>query len=152
MRRSPSLLLLTGCQPQEQPQDGGRSAPKGKPEPVTVERAPPATPETGPKSPATVQEKAGVGAGQQGRGYGGGLVTTPVAAYFAARERVAFEIQIPHALDLYKATEGHAPKTHEEFMRDIITANHIRLPTLPAGHRYVYDAKSEQLTVEHPGE
>ena len=138
------LVLLTGCQPQEQPQDGGRSAPKGKP--VT----PPATQEIVPPPPATVQEKAGVGAGEKGRGYGGGLVTTPVAAYFAARERVAFDIQIPHALDLYKAAEGHAPKTHEEFMRDIVEANQIRLPTLPAGHRYVYDPKSEQLMVEHP--
>ena len=97
-----------------------------------------------------MQEKAGVGSGEKGRGYGGDPVTTPVAAYFAVKERLTFDIQIPHAMELYKATEGHAPKTHEEFMRSIIEANQIRLPTLPAGHRYVYDPETERLMVEHP--
>ena len=97
-----------------------------------------------------MREKADVGVGQQGRGYGGGVVTTPVATYFAVQQQLVFRIEIPHALDLYKATEGHAPRTHEEFMREIVKANQIRLPELPAGHRYVYDPKTEQLMVEHP--
>jgi hypothetical protein len=99
-----------------------------------------------------VREKASVGSGEKGRGYGGDLVTTPAAAYFAVKERLVFDVQIPHALDLAKATEGHAPRTQDEFMRDIVTANQIRLPSLPPGHRYVYDPKDERLMVEHPRE
>jgi hypothetical protein len=131
------LLLLTGCEQREPPKDAARA----KPEPAHA----------GAKPSATVQEKTGVGVAEKGRGYGGDLVTTSVAVYFAVQERVVFDIQIPHALDLYKVTEGHAPKTHDEFMRSIITANQIRLPALPTGHRYVYDPKSERLMVEHPG-
>jgi hypothetical protein len=144
------LVVLAGCQAPEQPPGGGRNAPGGKPEPVTIERALPETHEKASEPPATVREKAGVGSGEKGRGYGGGPVTTPVAAYFSVRERLVFDAEIPHALDLYKATEGHAPRSQDEFMRDIVTANRIRLPTLPPGHRYVYDPKSEQLMVEHP--
>jgi hypothetical protein len=127
------LVFLAGCPAQEQPQ-----------------RAAPAAPAAAPGPPATVREKAGVGSGEQGRGYGGGLITTPVAAYFAVGEKLVFEIEIPHALDLYKASEGHAPRTQDEFMREIVKANQIRLPALPPGHRYVYDPKSERLMVEHP--
>jgi hypothetical protein len=144
------FLLLAGCEAQQQPQDGGGKAPAAKPEQVTAGQVPPATQETAPAPPATVRDKAGVGSGEKGRGYGGGVVTTPVAAYFAVQERLVFDVEIPHALDLYKATEGHAPRTHDEFMRNIIKENQIRLPTLPPGHRYVYDPKSEQLMVEHP--
>ena len=110
------LLLLAGCEPQKPPQDAGRT----KPQQVKIDLVPPGAQETGAKPPATVQEKAGVGSGEKGRGYGGGLVTTPVAAYFAVQERLVFDIQIPHAMKLYKATEGHAPKTHDEFMRSIV--------------------------------
>lgn len=103
-----------------------------------------------PPADNTVREEAKVGVGKKGRGYGAGLVTTPVAAYFGARERIAFEIQIPEAMKLYKALNGNAPKTHEEFMQKIIKENAVRLPELPEGHRYVYDPKAEQLMVESP--
>jgi len=130
------LILLAGCEARETPQDRASTA---QPKPAA----------TAPL-PATVRVKAGVGVGEKGRGYGGGPVTTPVAAYFAVQERVVFDIQIPHAVDLYKATEGHAPRTQDEFMRDIIAANQIRLPTLPEGHQYIYDPQAGQLMVEHP--
>ena len=38
-------------------------------------------------------EKAQVGSGDKGRGYGPGIIATPVATYFAARERIMFDIQ-----------------------------------------------------------
>ena len=130
------LLLLAGCEHREPPKGAGEA----KPEP----------PPAGAQPPAAVLENAGFGSGEKGRGYGGGLVTPPVAAYFAVQERVVFDIRIPHAMELYKATEGHAPKTHDEFIRSIVQANQIHLPALPAGHRYVYDPKGERLMVEHP--
>ncbi len=54
------------------------------------------------------------------------------------------------AMDIYKAGEGHAPKTHQEFMDRIINENHIQLPTLPPGQRYVYDPQKEKLLLEKP--
>jgi len=63
---------------------------------------------------------------------------------------IAFRIEIPQAMKLFKATEDRAPKSHEEFMERIIKENHITLPLLPEGHRYRYDPKTEQLMVEQP--
>ncbi len=51
-------------------------------------------------------EKAGVGSDDKSRRYGGGLVKTPAAACFAVQEKLVFGVEIPHILDLYKATEG----------------------------------------------
>jgi hypothetical protein len=99
-------------------------------------------------------EKAAVGAGAKGRDYGGpGFVTTPVQEYFRTGERIAFEIQIPNAMKLYKA--GHndkGPKTQEEFMEVIIKENGVALPELPVGEEYFYDPESEQLMVRKPAQ
>jgi hypothetical protein len=107
-----------------------------------------------PSNPAPAMQpaaqKADVGVGKRGRGYGPGLVTTPVATYWAAKEMIAFRVQIPDAMRLYKATNGSAPKTHEEFMQKIIKENNIPLPELPPGQRYVYFPDREELMVEHP--
>ena len=59
-------------------------------------------------------------------------------------------MQMDEAMKLYKATEGHAPRTQEEFMDKIIKANSLQLPKLPEGHRYVYDPSTEKLLVERP--
>jgi hypothetical protein len=97
------------------------------------------------------RDKAGVGMGEKGRGYGMGAVATPIKALWAVREQAVL-IQIRSAMQLYKAAdpEGRAPKSHQEFMDKIIKANYIRLPALPAGDRYVYDPQEEELFVEHP--
>jgi type IV secretory pathway VirB10-like protein len=124
---------------------------KALPAPTKKPPAPAKAPaKTAQKTPTTVQKAAAVGAGAKGRGYGEGMVATPVATYFIVKERIAYDIQIPHAMNLFKATEGHAPKTHEEFMEKIVKANQIHLPTLPSGHRYVYDPEQGQLMVAQP--
>jgi len=99
--------------------------------------------------PEMVMEKAAVGATGKGN-YEPGLITTPISAYFRTKERIVFDIAIPHALQLYEALEGHAPKSHEEFMEKIIKFNMIELPELPQGHEYVYDPEAKQLMVRHP--
>jgi hypothetical protein len=96
-----------------------------------------------------VREKAAVGVGEKGRGYGGGMVTQSVHTLFVAKEKIFLE-QMRHAQDLYKATEGHSPRTQEEFMDKIIKANNLKLPTLPPGERYVYDPDKDDLMVERP--
>lgn len=95
------------------------------------------------------REKADVGVGKKGH-YRKGLITTPISVFFRTQEMITFRIQIPHAMDLYKALNGRAPRTHEEFMQKIIKENMIDLPDLPPGCRYIYDPKTEQLMVEHP--
>ncbi len=110
----------------------------------------PASPPSAPPPPPAVKAQAGVGA--KGRGYGPGIITTPVATYFRARERIVFEIEIPNNMKLYKALNGSAPKTHEEFMEKIIKANGTRLPELPPGHQYKYFPDKEELMIEQPAQ
>jgi hypothetical protein len=105
-------------------------------------------------APPVTQEAAGVGSGIKGRSLEEPgtvrLIAEPAIAYFRTKERLVFEVQIPQAMNLYKATEGKAPATHDEFMQMIIQANQINLPALPQGQRYVYDPTTEQLMVEKP--
>jgi hypothetical protein len=112
---------------------------------------------TGPQSPTPgpgmVIEKADVGSGDKGRGYEAGIITTPVATYFAARERIMFTIQIPELIKAYKLEHDFkGPKSHDEFMKEIIEKYNVKLPTLPPGHNYLYDPKREELMVERPAE
>jgi hypothetical protein len=103
-------------------------------------------------APATQTIPAGVGVGQAGRSLDQyeGVTVTPVKALFATRERLVFEVQIPQALNLFNATEGRNPKSHEEFMEKIVKANNIQLPELPPNNRYIYDPKTNELMVEQP--
>jgi hypothetical protein len=122
-------------------------APAGQPGPAI-----PGLPVAGAaaQQPNMVQEKAQAGVTGKGNYGGPGIVTTPISTYFQAKERIIFEIQIPGAMNLYAADKGYKPKTQEDFMRDIIQANMIKLPELPAGHKYVYDPQKGELMVEHP--
>ncbi|GAB4131142.1 hypothetical protein [Thermopirellula anaerolimosa] len=114
------------------------------PPPVAAEQAT-------PSAPPVVSVPAQVGVGQKGSTLGQpGFLTTPVYVYFRSQEMVAFRIQVPQAMQLFKATNGRAPQSHEEFWREIIEANGIKLPQLPPGHRYVYDPAREELMVEQP--
>ncbi len=159
------LMLTTGCGlegpiPSAPKRDAPPPAPiqSSEQKPAAVEKTAPeksagsaagkekATVET---KPGTVREKAAVGMGEKGRGYGGGIVTMPLRTIWNAREMLVLD-QIKEAMKLYKASEGHAPKTKEEFMDKIIKANNLKLPTLPEGHSYVYDPNTEELLVERP--
>ncbi|MBN1393705.1 MAG: hypothetical protein JW959_01555 [Pirellulales bacterium] len=123
----------TGCEP----------APRPEPE-QTVESTPERTPA---KTIETAAKKAAPGVGKKGRGYGQGVVATPIASMFAAEQKIIF-LQIEHAEKLFKAEHGRMPKDHEEYMEKIIKANQIKLPELPEGERYRYDSEKEQLMVE----
>lgn len=109
---------------------------------------PAANPNVPPGQPSTYVV-ADTGVGKKGD-YGPGLVTTPVSVYWRSQESVAFRVQIPHAMQLYKATYGQAPQSHEEFMQKIVKENSISLPQLKPGERYLYDPQTEQLLVERP--
>jgi hypothetical protein len=53
-------------------------------------------------------------------------------------------------MQLYEATNGRKPRTHEEFMEQIVKFNAIPLPQLPPDCRYIYDPEIGELMVEHP--
>ena len=108
----------------------------------------PGQPQSPQPQPGVVTEKAAPGLTGKGN-YGPGVVTTPISVYFQAQERVIL-LQVQHAIDLYEASNGQKPKTEEEFMKQIIEANQIKLPQLPAGSKYKYDPQKGELLVERP--
>ena len=97
---------------------------------------------------------AGVGVGKQGQGLGdvssanpANFVAAPAKAYFQIKERIVFEQLIPKVMQLYQATNGHLPKTHEAYMKEL-EANRIKLPELPEGQVYRYRPEEGELYVE----
>ncbi len=74
------------------------------------------------------------------------IIAGPAKAYFNVREKVVFEIQLPKQVDLYYASNGRHPKTHEEYMREIVGP--IQLPALPQGMVYRYHPDDHELWVE----
>lgn len=146
----PSSLAKPASAPAQEAPASGPATPAGAaPGPGAA-----AMPQTGavvppPPAEGMVREKADVGAGRKGH-YGPGFITTPVSTFWRTQEMAAYRIQVPQALNLYKATNGHFPKTQEEFEREILKPNRITLPELPANHRYVYDPEKGELLVERP--
>jgi hypothetical protein len=125
------------------------------PEPAA--KNPPAQQPVAAQEPAEMETvKAGVGVGQKGRSldeYKGkteAIIAQPAISFFAAKEKIAFEIQVPQAIAIFQATEGRFPKDHDEFMERIVKENNIPLPVLPQGHEYKYDPESHQLMVVRP--
>ncbi len=141
---------------------GAEEPPKGPPPPPVVGKANLPYPrggrveitEQGQGGELTERVKAKVGVGAKGRRLEDErlvkLIVTPAVALFRTRERVVFEIQIPHAMQLYEALNGKKPVSQNEFFEQIIKLNQIKLPTLPEGQRYVYDPKKHELMVERP--
>ena len=87
--------------------------------------------------------------GMKGAELGKGVVSTPAMVYLRIPDRLVFD-QVKQALGLYRAASGNFPKTQEEFMREIITANNLKLPELPAGSSYVYRPEEGELMIEEP--
>ena len=74
------------------------------------------------------------------------LIAGPAKAYFNVREKMVFEIQLPSQTNLFYASNGRHPKTHEEYMREIVGP--IQLPKLPIGKVYRYHPDTNELWVE----
>jgi hypothetical protein len=76
-------------------------------------------------------------------------ITGPLEAYGPMVEQISKD-HIDYALRLYEAEHGRYPKDYDEFMRDIIKANNIKLPVLPAQMKYQYDEVNHKLVVVQP--
>ena len=95
-------FLLAGCNP-----------------PASTEPTAATTPNVAVNPPAA--QIARVGVGQQGRSLDneqgiGKIISGPASAFFNTKEKIAFEIAVPHAVNLYQAEKGEYPRTLEEFM------------------------------------
>jgi hypothetical protein len=133
------------------PQTGAKPASGAQTGTPAVPPAPAVDPAAKP-GPDMELVKAKAGVGKLGRSLDehSGVIVTPAKVYFTVRERVVFDVQIPEALKLYKALNGKAPQSHEQFMKDIVEANQIQLPQLNPGVTYVYDPQTEELMVRRP--
>ncbi|MCC6509559.1 MAG: hypothetical protein IT423_10655 [Pirellulaceae bacterium] len=121
------------------------------PPPAPPAAAPPPAAEPPPPA-APIKAEAGVGKqGQSLKNEGavGRFFAQPAITLFTVKQRVVFEIQIPQAMNLYQASNGYKPKSHDEFMTHIIKANNIALPILPEGQVYKYHPDEGVLYV-HP--
>lgn len=76
-------------------------------------------------------------------------ITAPVSAYGPMVEQI-MKSHIEAALNLFNASEGRYPNSHEEFMTRIIKENNIQLPVLPGGNKYQYDVENHKLVVVEP--
>jgi len=93
---------------------------------------------------------AEVGVGAKGQKYSaGGYLSGNIRAMHRTEERLAF-MNAQKALDMYKATHGRGPKTHDEYMNKIIKRNGIVLPELNEGEHYLYRPEKEELVVVGP--
>lgn len=165
------VLSLGGCSgrvaPTDQPsvsQDSSSETP-APPAPPVLNSSPDAKKATSkvqtqakaaPDAKKPPRVKAQTGVGQKGRRLENEklvqTIVTPAVSLFRTRERMVFEVQIPQAMKLYKGLHGEPPQTEKEFFEQIIKANRISLPELPAGQRYVYDPRKAQLMVERPAQ
>ncbi len=137
------LLIISGCG-EGTPIDTGTPSP-----PTESSKVPEASTAEEPKEEL---KKADVGATGKGQFADSAekpmsIITVPLATYFRAQEMSVFRIQIPQALKLYQAETGEMPKTHDEFMQNIIKKNQIQLPKLPEGDTYVYNPSTAELMI-----
>ncbi len=148
------LTLTAGCESGSSTSSVPTPAPSNPaPSPAT---AVPGTGQSPAVSATSAPQKAAAGVAKQGRSLDnestvGRIIAQPVISLFAFKENAVFKIQIPSALKLFEASEGRKPKSHQEFMDKIITANQIRLPELQAGSEYNFHTDTGELWV-HPVE
>ena len=139
------LCLSLGCD--DGKPSGGTAPPPGAAAATPAGGGPPAP--VPPPAPA-IQEKASedfTKKGIAGKELGKGILATPAGVYLRIPDRAIF-LSVEHAMNLYKGEHGALPKTHEDFLRDIIQANNIKLPELPDDSHYIYMPEKEELMIE----
>lgn len=84
--------------------------------------------------------------GRRSRRAGGHLGAVASAKFFAEHQMVIANVN--HANQLYLATLGDYPKSHEEFMDKIIKLNGILLPELEPDHEYIYVPEQPEVGLQ----
>ena len=149
-------FFLSGCD-LAQPQNKGQGEPpvvQNDPPPEEVPPNQPAQNEPAQSADNTVTVTAAPGMTDKGRYASAGntsnpmsIISTPISVMFRTQDRLILQ-QVDAGMNYFKAENGRAPATHEEFMEKIIRANNIKLPQLPTGRSYVYEGG--ELKIRHP--
>ena len=142
----PVVVLLTvawmfGCEPASEVSNNSPAAPPPPPPPAGEVAAANSVDEQ--QQPKGEVAKSGFGA--KGHYESNDLLSVTVSARFRAEERLLLG-KITHGLQLYKATHGDYPDTHEEFWKEIIEKNFIAMPKLKPGEEYRYDPELARET------
>jgi hypothetical protein len=134
--------------PKPEPSETKPAEPAPLPAPAPAESAPAVQP---PAPQYTAPEEITADDPQRGRVFRNqpGYYNALFSARFYAENSMTFN-KVKHATDLYEATNGHKPKSHDEYMQVIIDANMIKLPELRDGYEYWYDAKEGELMMRKP--
>ncbi|MCY2985389.1 MAG: hypothetical protein NTY15_17315 [Planctomycetota bacterium] len=74
------------------------------------------------------------------------LIAGPVKTFFQVKERIVFDIQLKQMEQTFNAINGRNPKSHEEYMKEVV--GQIKLPKLPDGMVYRYHPEANELWVE----
>ncbi len=127
-----SCCLLAACQPQ-------KTSPQAN------------DPDAG-QAAEIVSQKAVAGVGKKGQSLKdtqgvAKIIATPLAAMANVEQKMQLEINLQRALQLYQATEGRLPRSHQEFMDKVVIPNRIQLPELPAGAVYHFNVEKGELWV-----
>ena len=78
------------------------------------------------------------------------IFDTTIGTMYRTKENLTYNVLIPQAMKLYQANNDRFPRTHEEFMKEIIQPNNIKLPDLKDGCRYEYNPQKAELEVVYP--
>jgi len=117
----------------------------------TVPPSTPAEPTETPEPADTVVEAARPGMSERVQNLGTSVdpITTPVRTLWSTRERIIL-MQIENNMKMHKGLNGKYPATFEEFEEKILKPSQLKLPQLPAGQEYFYDAETGELMVKRP--
>ncbi len=165
-----ALVSLGGCAESPPPASGASAPPPAVQPASAVPARPPGSTAAGvPPMPAPPASNGGsilgkktddvrdaqqeVAAGAQKvepRITGKDPITVTGSAYAAIVGRTE-QLRIKQAIDIFKATNDRFPKDYDEFKKEILDANGIRLTTLPPHQKYGYDAEKHELVIlEYP--
>ena len=75
------------------------------------------------------------------------MITGAPGVLLDVKAGTVFDISIPQAIQLFKASEGRVPKNHAEFMAKIMEPNNLTLPSLIDGLVYQFNPEKEELWV-----
>jgi hypothetical protein len=151
------FVLFAGCDtaaPQKKGQRPAKQRQNAAPNASAASDAKTADKTTEKAGTEDVKAEAGVGAKGHIPNSGGerpmDIITVPLNTMFWAKDKIMFD-KMKHALNVYKTEHNERfPASTEEFMTEIIQANSIKLPVLPAGEEYVFDSQAGELKVRRP--
>lgn len=84
--------------------------------------------------------------GRRSRRAGGHLGAVASASFFAKHQLLIDHVK--HINQLYRAATGDYPKSHDEFMKEIIQANGLPLPELEPEHEYIYVPEQPEVGLQ----